>query len=239
LSGRLAFASKRARDLSVKAYKLIDEGKTPDGGDIKLYEHDGNHVIRVNGHELMSTRTNASERALSEFAIRPLVEAEKKNLKILIGGLGFGFTLKAALPLLPDDAEVTVAELLPAVVRWNKDERWNLSTEALADPRVTVSVKNVLNIIKAKPQAWDAILLDVDNGPCAFTVSRNDRLYDDRGVRQIREALKPGGVLGVWSASPHPPYRSLLERMGFTVRFEKVRANGTSGPNHTLYFGRL
>jgi spermidine synthase len=217
----------------MKPQHTLGRASTPDGGEIVLYERDGAYFIRVNGLELMSSRAHGSEEDLARLT---LAKVKSKQPKVLVGGLGMGFTLRAVLDAVPKSARVMVAEILPAVVVWNRDELAHLARSPLEDPRVAVVERDVAEIMAAGPSAFDAVLLDVDNGPAALTVSDNERLYGSAGLSAIKRCLRPGGVLGVWSADPDRAFEKRLARAGFRVSTESVPARrGTKGPKHTIF----
>jgi spermidine synthase len=220
----------------MKKWNAIDAAVMPDGKTISLREHDGTYAIRVDGAELMSTRRNASEAKLADLACAH--SRELRAARVLIGGLGFGFTLKAALAALGPDATVTVVELLAAVIDWNKDPALPLAAEAVSDPRVVLLQKDVGDVIREYPGTFDSILLDVDNGPAALSTEENQRLYDQAGVNLAFAALRPGGCLAVWSAAGDPAFEKIMRRAGFTVVVERCRAHTSSGGWHTLFIGR-
>jgi spermidine synthase len=221
----------------VKKWTQVDQALTSDGNMIVLEEHDGSYTIRVDGVALMSTRQHASEEKLAELACAHL--KEKCGVRVLIGGLGFGFTLKAALPALAPNATVVVAEILGAVIAWNRNPSYPLAGEAMADPRVTVVQQDVADVIRAERGGFDSILLDVDNGPDALSTEGNGRLYDRAGLRLARAALRPSGTVAFWSAAPDPAFAELLTRAGFAVEVHGCRARGGSGRRHTIILGRL
>jgi spermidine synthase len=228
------YATKEA---PVKKWTLVDQALTPDGKTVSLHEHDGSYTIRLDGVVLMTTRQHGSEEKLAELACAHL--REKSRARILIGGLGFGFTLKASLAALAPDAAVVVAELLPAVIAWNRNPAFALAAEALDDPRVTVLRQDVAEVIRAERGGFDSIVLDVDNGPSAMSIEGNSRLYDRTGLHLIRAALRPEGYLALWSVEPDPAFQNLLTRAGFTVEVQGCRSRGTSGRRHTLFLGRV
>src|SRR5204863_6426546 len=206
----------------------------PDGTDIKLTRRTNEYVILANGKSLMSSRMHGSEEALATLACRNLRTAERPC--VLIGGLGMGFTLRAALDLLPSDAKVIVAELVPAVVEWNRGPLGPLANHPLKDKRVRIEVGNVAGSISARRNHFDTILLDVDNGPSAFTTPQNSMLYDDRGLAAIRAALKSVGVLAIWSARDDRKFEQRLRYGGFIVETERVRGRlKKDGPRHTIF----
>jgi spermidine synthase len=158
----------------------------------------------------------------------------------LVGGLGMGYTLRAVLDALPPDGRVVVAELLPEVVRWNRDHLAELAHSPLDDSRVSLVRSDVAELIRARPRSFDAVLLDVDNGPSAFTVGSNEALYAAEGLSSIRRCLRPGGVLGFWSAYDDPAFEKALRRAGFKARSQHVGARGGGkGPRHTIFIAEL
>ena len=221
----------------MKKWTAVDRALTPDGKTISLEEHDGSYFIRVDGAPLMSTRQHASEERIAELACEHL--KGKRNTRVLIGGLGFGFTLKATLAALPADATVVVAEILAAVIDWNRNPAYPLAAHALADPRVSVVHRDVAEAMRAEHGGFDSIILDVDNGPAAFTTGGNDRLYDATGLRLTRSTLRPGGCVAYWSAAPDAAFKTLLAQAGFTVEVHRSRARGNAGARHTLFLGRV
>jgi spermidine synthase len=184
----------------------------------------------------MSSRMHGSEQALAAFAFRPMRAVEPQ---VLVGGLGMGFTLRATLDLLNADATVVVAELVPAVVAWNRGPLGPLAGHPLRDPRVRVETGDVAETLQSSPGRFDAVLLDVDNGPDAFTATANARLYGDQGLAAARDALTPGGVLAVWSAWEDRRFEQRLRYAGFVVEVERVRGRlRKGGPKHTIFIGR-
>ncbi len=191
----------------------------------------------ANGKSLMSSRMHGSEQALAAFALRRL---QVPDARVLVGGLGMGFTLRATLDLLAGDATVVVAELVPAVVEWNRGALGTLAGHPLRDARVQVEIGDVADTLHASPGGFDAVLLDVDNGPDAFTATTNARLYSDQGLAAARAALKPGGVLAVWSAWEDRRFEQRLRYAGFVVDIERVRGRlKKGGPKHTIFLARL
>jgi spermidine synthase len=218
---------------TLKPLERLGQARTPNGTVIALYRHDGAYLIRADGVELMSTRRHLSEDRLAEIACDPLREIPQ--VRVLIGGLGLGFTLRAALRLLRDDAEVVVAELVPEVVAWNADPRFDLSVEAMEDSRVRVVQDDVTNVLRANPGAFDAIMLDTDNGPDGMLMSENARLYATRGIGLTVSALRAGGSVVYWSVGDDPKFAAALRGAGLEVTTLRVRAHDTAGPMHTLY----
>ena len=217
----------------MKPFERLGEARTPNGTLIALYRHDGAYLIRADGVELMSTRRHLSEDRLAEVACAPLQEVP--GARVLIGGLGLGFTLRAALRQLRDDAEIVVAELLAEVIAWNADPRYGLSVEAMGDPRVRVVQGDVIDVLRANPGAFDAIMLDTDNGPDGMLMSENAPLYAARGIAVTVAALRAGGSIVYWSVGDDPEFARALRGSGLAVGALRVRAHDTAGPMHTLY----
>jgi len=217
----------------MKPHERLEQARTPNGTVIALYRHDGAYLIQADGVELMSTRRHLSEDRLAEVACAPLRDVPRA--RVLIGGLGLGFTLRAALRQLRDDAEVAVAELLAEVIAWNADPRYGLSGEAMADPRVRVVQDDVTNVLRANPGGFDAIMLDTDNGPDGMLMSENARLYAARGIEATVAALRAGGSIVYWSVGDDPKFFGALRASRLDVKTLRVRAHDTAGPMHTLY----
>lgn len=200
---------------------------------MKLYRRGGDHMILVDREELMSTRMSGSEEALAVMTAERL--GARKAPHWLIGGYGMGFTLRATLPRLPRDGRVTVAELVPEIVDWAKGPMAAMTGESLNDPRVSIQIGDVADAISAGK--WDAILLDVDNGPDGLVRAENDRLYSPSGLSVARAALKPGGVLAIWSAGSDPSFTKRLAAARFRVDEQVVRARSNGkGPRHVIWF---
>lgn len=213
---------------------LLDQTEVPgDGAAMKLFQRAFEFSISVKSEELMNSRMHGSEDALAELACQRV--ADRETPRVLIGGLGMGFTLRAALDHLGSNAEVVVAELVPAVVKWNRTHLADLAGRPLEDPRVIVRESDVGLVIKEKPATYDAIMLDVDNGPDALTHEGNDRLYTRGGIAVAQTALKPGGILGIWSAEPDAAFTKRLRGAGFKVEEVTVRARKTKGRRHTVW----
>lgn len=225
------------RDTPVKKWTTVDTALTPDGKTISLHEHDGSYTIRVDGAPLMSTRQHASEEKLAELACAHVTG--KRGARVLIGGLGFGFTLKAALSALAPDATVVMAEILAAVIAWNSNPAFHLAAEAMADARVTVLQQDVGETIRQARGGFDSIILDVDNGPIALSTAGNGRLYDHTGLQMVRTALRPAGCVAFWSAAPDPGFEKRMIRAGLTVDVHGSRARANSGARHTIFLGRV
>lgn len=220
----------------MKPWELLGRATTPAGDDLTLMRRDGEYVIFANGKSLMSSRMHGSEEALATFACRRARSLDEPC--VLVGGLGMGFTLRAALDVLPSSATVVVAELIAAVVDWNRGHLGELAGYPLRDPRVSVEVGDVALTLRANPGRFDAVLLDVDNGPAAFTSSANTGLYSNEGVSAARTALAPGGVFAVWSAWDDRKFEQRLRYSRFTVQVEHVRGRlRKGGPHHTIFLG--
>jgi spermidine synthase len=220
----------------MKKLERLAEALTPDGTLLVLFRHDGHYLIRADGAELMSTRHHHSEDKLAEVACTPL--RDRKNACVLIGGLGFGFTLKAALRALPADAHVVVAELVRAVIDWNENAEYDLASVALHDARVELRHADVAQVLRESVGRFDAIMLDIDNGPDPMTTSGNGALYGDAGIRMSAAALRPGGRLVYWSAQDDRKFERTLRRAALTVETTRVWSHGTSGALHTLFVVR-
>lgn len=214
---------------------LVAQSLTPDGEALTLTLEQGNHVVRVRGEVLMSSRVSGSEEALARLALTALGSGARP--RALVGGLGMGFTLRAVLDLLDDTAQVEVVELLEEVVRWNQGPLADYAGRPLDDPRVTVVVRDLLAHLTQATRGYDALILDVDNGPEAFTVAANQRLYLPAGLATLFAALRPGGVMVLWSAFRAPRFERLLHGAGFVASTTTVRARGAvrKGAKHTLF----
>jgi len=211
----------------MKPTEKLGTTTSPDGSVIALYRHDGNYLMVVDGVELMSTRRVNSEVTLATLACEPL--RGTAGASVLIGGLGFGFTLRAALGVLTADARVVVAELLRDVIDWNLNAAWALAGDAMHDARVTVKETDVYLLLRESVSAFDAIMLDVDNGAESFTTGSNRKLYGEKGIRTAMAALRPGGRVTYWSADTEPAFVRALKREGFEVAVHRVRSHTTSG----------
>ncbi|SSC66944.1 spermidine synthase [Ciceribacter selenitireducens] len=212
----------------------LDSAPIPGGGgELRLKQRGTEFSIMLGTNELMNSRLSGSEEALATLAWERI--APSKRPHILIGGLGMGFTLRAALAVLPADAQVTVAELVPAVVAWARGPMAEVFKGSLDDPRVKVHVGDVASLIHTYRHSYDAILLDVDNGPQGLTRSANDGLYDYAGLRAAKGALRARGVLAVWSSGPNPGFTRRLGTLGFKVKEEHVRAGKKRGARHVIW----
>lgn len=218
--------------IRVKRFEHLGDAVAPDGTVMKLYRHDGDYTIRVDGNELMSTRRHHSEDVLAERVCEPLRERERA--RVLIGGLGLGFTLRAALRSLAPDAEVVVAEIVEEVIRWNRNPDYPLAADALLDPRVELRHADVMDVLQASAGGFDAIMLDVDNGAAPLTTRGNARLYRAQGIRRAAAALRPGGRLAYWSAVEDPGFEKALRREGMAVEVTRARAHPRQATWHTI-----
>lgn len=223
----------------MKPHRLLAETTTSDRGVLSLSEHDGRFHLRLNGRSLMSTGQTASEvqladAAQSAFATRPAP-------RILIGGLGFGYTLRRVLELAPPTAQVVVAELLPAVVAWNREFLREVNGALLDDPRVAVHEGDVFDVMaNARRASLHAILLDTDNGPVAMVNAQNARLYAQRGLAAVRRALAPDGIAAFWSAAEDRAFPNRLRQAGFKVEQQHAKAHARAKRDaHVIYVGRV
>jgi spermidine synthase len=216
--------------------ELIDVAEVPGGEPLRLFRRGADHMIVLDRNELMNSRMSGSEEALAVMALERLtVEAPR----VLIGGYGMGFTLRAALAVADAHAELVVAELVPKIIDWARGPMVELTAGCLEDPRVRVEIADVAAVIGRGRGSYDAILLDVDNGPDGLTRDANDRLYSMRGLEAARAALRTGGVLAVWSAAPDAKFARRLGEAGFSVEEAAVRARSNGkGPRHVIWFGR-
>jgi spermidine synthase len=214
---------------------LLDTAPMPGGGgELRLFRRGDEFTIMIGAVELMTSRAAGSEEALATIACERI--AGRPRPAMLIGGLGMGFTLRAALAALPQDAEVTVSELMPAVVAWARGPLAHIFAGSLDDRRVTIAGEDVAATIARSRGAWDAILLDVDNGPNALVVESNDRLYAPEGLRTARDALKPGGLLAIWSTHADAAFTRRLKAERFAVDEVRVRSAGRKGSRNHLWF---
>jgi len=219
--------------------ELLGTAQVPGGEELRLFAHGRDFMIVMGHNELMSTRMRFSEEQLAELTLARLDGAAPR---LLIGGYGMGFTLRAALAARPD-VRVTVAELMPQIIAWARGPMAALTGDCLDDPRVTLAMGDVAAVIDdaadGTTDRYDAILLDVDNGPDGLVRAENGRLYSFAGLRSAKAALAPGGVLAVWSAARDAAFTRRLEKAGFEVEELEVRARpNNKGPRHTIWFAR-
>ena len=218
----------------MKPFELLGQTLSPDGTAMKLIRRCDEYLILADGAVLMSSRMHGSEDALAKFACQRV--RTLKQPSVLIGGLGMGFTLRATLDILSPDATVIVAELVPAVVEWNRGPLGPLAGHPLKDKRVRVETGDVAVTLSSHLGQFDAVLLDVDNGPTAFTASNNAGLYDNRGIAAARGALKIEGVLAVWAAQDDGKFEQCLRHGRFDVQVQRVRGRlKKGGPRHTIF----
>jgi len=208
------------------------------GGELKLSQRGDEFSIRLSGvrGELMNSRAHGSEEALAELGCAHL--KTQPNARVLVGGLGMGFTLAAALRSVPESATVTVAELISAVVDWNKGPLGECAGRPLQDPRTQVQVGDVVELFRPKKPSFDAILLDVDNGPEGLTQTDNHQLYSAAGLAAIYQSLRPAGMLAIWSAFPDPSFIQRLKKARFNVSTQMVRARAGKGSRHTIFLAK-
>jgi spermidine synthase len=222
--------------------ETLATAEIPRGGTLTLVSHGRDFVIMLGRDELMGTRMQFSEEQLAVLTLeRVAAQKRKRGPRVLVGGYGMGFTFRAALAGIPEGGRVTVAEVVPEILDWARGPLAELTGDTLADPRGEVVIADVAALIDDAVDGtcprWDAILLDVDNGPDGIVREGNDRLYTRTGLAKAREALNPGGVLAVWSAAPDPKFARRLQDAGFAVEERTVRARpNNKGPRHTIWF---
>ncbi len=221
----------------MRPWELLDTAPVPgEGGDLRLYRRGDEYSIKAGPIELMNSRVHGSEDALAELACRRIGGRDKP--RILIGGLGMGYTLAAALKELGPEAEVIIAELVSAVIEWNRGPLAALAGHPLEDHRVTIHEGDIAQLIRSESNAYDAILLDVDNGPEGLTRKENNALYSLAGLAAASRALKVKGIFGVWSISPDRRFSERLRRSGFKVEEVRARARGKhGGGRHMIWLG--
>jgi hypothetical protein len=230
--------------VTVLPWETVERATAPDGIELILARRGAEWVVRAGGRALMSSRVHGSEEALARLALarwrarpRPPHQAASAAPTVLLGGLGMGFTLRALLDGLPGQARVVVAELVPALVAWNRGPLAELAGRPLDDPRVRLQHGDVASRIAEAERAFDAIVLDVDNGPAALAHRGNQRLYGDDGLRACHRALRAGGVLAVWSAGPAPRFLEAMDRAGFEAAAEVAPARSGGGLRHAVLLG--
>lgn len=221
----------------MKPRELLATAQIPGGDELRLYKRDTDFIIALGGNELMSSRLSGSEEALALLTCDRLQNQESPHL--LIGGYGMGFTLRAALARLGPQARFTVVELIPDIIEWARGPMADLAANCLDDPRVELIMRDVSRAIAATERRFDAILLDVDNGPDGLVREENNHLYSLLGLQEAKRALKPGGVLAIWSAAPDERFARRLKHAGFQVEEVMVRAGrGGKGARHVIWFAR-
>ena len=217
--------------------ELIDTAPVPGGQELKLYRRGADHMIVLDRNELMSSRMSGSEKALAVMALERL--KGRKDPHLLIGGYGMGFTLRAALAGMGQGGRATVVELVPKIIEWARGPMVDLAAGCLDDPRVRLIEGDVAAEIASARASYDAILLDVDNGPDGLTAPANDRLYSSSGLAVAKSALKPGGILAIWSAAPDAAFTRRLRDAGFQVDEVAVKARDNGkGPRHVIWFAQ-
>ena len=217
--------------------ELIDTAQIPGGDELRLYRRGDDFIIAIGGNELMNSRMSGSEEALAVMSCERLRNPDTAHL--LIGGYGMGFTLRAALAALGPAAKVTVAELVPEIIDWAREPMADLAATCLDDPRVELVIGDVAAAIAAGRDCYDAILLDVDNGPDGLVRQANDGIYSASGLASAKAALRPGGVLAIWSAAPDAQFTRRLTAAGFAVDEVTVRARSNGkGARHVIWFAR-
>lgn len=221
----------------MKAWELLDSAAIPGGGTMNLYRTSTGFSIRVGNDELMNSHAHGSEDALAALASARL--GARPGRQVLVGGLGMGYTAAAALRELGADGSLTVAELVPAVVAWNRGHLAAVAGDVLGDPRVTVHQGDVAGLLRSATGRYDLILLDVDNGPQGLTSPANGWLYGAAGLKRIRAALRRGGVLGVWSVAPDDGFTRRLHQAGFAAKVERPFIHGARGPRHVVWIATV
>lgn len=217
----------------MKPWKLIATARTPDGSLLELLRHDGDYFISADGDDLMNSRMHGSEEAMAQFACSHLSE----GARVLVGGLGMGYTAAAALAMLPPQGTLVVSEFLPEVVAWNRGPLGSLADHPLRDPRVQIVVDDVADVIRRTVEPFDTILLDVDNGPRAFTDSGNSLLYTAPGLTAMHHALRPGGRLAIWSGADEPSFQTRLLAVGFKPRTYRTTEQPNRESRHVVFVG--
>jgi spermidine synthase len=221
----------------LKIRELIGTAEVPGGDELRLYRRGDDFIIAIDRNELMSSRMSGSEEALATMTCDRL--RSPKAASLLIGGYGMGFTLRAALATLGPDARIAVAELVPGIIEWARGPMAELAAGCLDDPRVELILGDVSKAIGAATRRYDAILLDVDNGPDGLTRDANEGLYSAAGLAAAKTALRPGGILAIWSAAPDARFTRRLTAAGFQVEEIGVRARSNGkGPRHVIWFAR-
>ncbi len=221
----------------MKMRELLGTAEVPGGDELRLYRRGDDFIIAIDRNELMSSRMSGSEEALATMTCERL--RSPKAASLLIGGYGMGFTLRAALGVLGPDAKISVAELVPGIIEWARGPMAELAAGCLDDPRVELVLGDVSKAIGAAARRYDAILLDVDNGPDGLTREANEGLYSAAGLATAKAALRPGGILAIWSAAPDARFTRRLSAAGFQVEEVGVRARSNGkGPRHVIWFAR-
>lgn len=222
--------------LHMQPWELLGSVTLPGGDSLILRRRGEEFSLQFANFELMNSRQHDSEEQLATLGLA--ARGTLAGAHVLVGGLGMGYTLRAALDTLPADARVTVSELVPEVVDWNRDYLGHLAGEPLADPRVSVAIGDVADLLRRSRRAFDAVLIDIDNGPEADTHDDNNWLYSSAGLAATKASLKPGGVLTVWSTYPSDEFTRRLRRAGFDVDLRHVRSRGRKGNRHIIWVAK-
>ena len=217
--------------------RLIDKALLPSGEELTLREEAGYFMVRADGMPLMSNMMHHSEEHMAVVGCVGL--KEKADGRVLVGGLGMGYTARAALDEVSPTGKVVVSEISPKLVEWNRGPLADLADRPLEDPRVELALGDIVAYVAAGPKPFDAILLDVDHGPDSFSAEGNVRLYSRKGLARLRGCLRPGGTLVIWSAYQAPAFKRSLTKAGFRAEVVTVRARGKKGGRHSLYVGRI
>lgn len=217
----------------MKPWEHLATAPTPDGYSLELWRHDRDYAIRADGYDLMVSRAHQSEDQMMALAC----PHPRPGAQVLVGGLGMGYTLRAVLDSLPADGVAVVSELIPEVIEWNRGVLGPLANHPLDDPRTEVEPRDVVQVIRDTSSRFDAILLDVDNGPSAPTQKANVRLYDPAGLEAICDALRPNGALAIWSVDEQRGFERKLRRAGFEPRTHRIKAHGRRGGSHYVLVG--
>lgn len=218
----------------MKPWKILAVANTPDGSCFELQQHDDNYVIRAERYDLMTSYSHGSEEAMMLLAC----PNPRPNACILVGGLGMGYTLAATLALLPPNATAIVSELIPEVVKWNRDFLGSLAGYPLNDPRTQLVVGDVADVIRGSKVRFDAVLLDVDNSPDSLTLAQNEWLYTAEGLAAIQRVLRPRGSLAIWLVGTDGTFKRRLRKAGFTTSLHSVRGHNNRGGHYSILIGR-
>lgn len=219
----------------MKPWNTVGEAMSPDGTRLELVEHDGEYIIKADDLPLMSTRMHFSEMELARLVCTKL----KSNAKVMIGGLGLGYTLRSALDLIPKDGVVVQVELVPEVIEWNKGPLGPFNNHPLKDTRTKIVQDDISKVIRQSQNNYDSIMLDVDNGPSTLINERNAWMYTNQGLQSIRNALKNKGKVAIWSANDEPRFISHMKRNGFIAERHHIQAHkGKGGIRHVIFTGR-
>lgn len=220
----------------MKPWELIDSVTLPDGDDLILRRRGEEFSLQLANFELMNSRQHDSEEQLANLGLD--ARGALAGAHVLVGGLGMGYTLRAALDRLPADARVTVSELVPEVVAWNHDHMGHLAGEPLQDPRVSIAIGDVADLLRKSQKTFDVVVIDIDNGPESDTHQDNNWLYSPAGLTATKAALVPGGVLTVWATYPSEEFTKRLRRAGFAVEVKHVRSRGKKGNRHVIWVAK-